>query len=167
MQRGGFHDAGQILVTMINDPEFVSQKGTTKRELWNSLCDLVGKHANVLQDLNVDRLMRSGMKKFGSELGKLWCSLADYYISLGHFHQARNVFEEGMNTVITVKDFTQIWDAYAKFEDTIIAAQMEAMEKKNIMVQYRQHFGGKWCRVSMGTVEEMKVFCKALKQICG
>ena len=41
------------------------------------------------------------------------------------------------------------------------------MEKKNIMVQYRQHFGGKWCRVSMGTVEEMKVFCNALKQICG
>lgn len=30
-----------------------------------------------------------------------------------------------MNTVITVKDFTQIWDAYAKFEDSLIAGQME------------------------------------------
>ena len=41
------------------------------------------------------------------------------------------------------------------------------MEKKNIMVQYRQHFGGKWCRVSMGTTEEMKTFCSSLRQICG
>ncbi len=41
------------------------------------------------------------------------------------------------------------------------------MEKKNIMVQYRNHFGGKWCRVSMGTTEEMKAFCSSLRQICG
>ncbi|HKC34907.1 MAG TPA: histidinol-phosphate transaminase [Chitinophagaceae bacterium] len=39
------------------------------------------------------------------------------------------------------------------------------MEAKNIFVQYRDHFGGKWCRVSMGTIEEMKSFCAALKEI--
>lgn len=36
---------------------------------------------------------------------------------------------------------------------------------KNIYVQYRDHFGGKWCRVSMGTLDEMKIFCTALKDI--
>ncbi len=41
-----------------------------------------------------------------------------------------------------------------------------AMQKKNIMVQYRNHFGGKWSRVSMGTLEEMDTFCKGLKEIC-
>jgi histidinol-phosphate aminotransferase len=39
------------------------------------------------------------------------------------------------------------------------------MQAKNIYVQFREHFGGKWCRVSMGTVEEMEQFCNALKQI--
>ena len=39
------------------------------------------------------------------------------------------------------------------------------METKNIYVQHREHFGGKWCRVSMGTLDEMKQFCKALKEI--
>ena len=39
------------------------------------------------------------------------------------------------------------------------------METKNIYVQHREHFGGRWCRVSMGTVEEMQQFCKALKEI--
>jgi histidinol-phosphate aminotransferase len=39
------------------------------------------------------------------------------------------------------------------------------MQAKNIFVQYRDHFGGKWCRVSMGTIDEMKTFCSALKEI--
>jgi histidinol-phosphate aminotransferase len=39
------------------------------------------------------------------------------------------------------------------------------MQAKNIFVQYRDHFGGKWCRVTMGTIEEMKEFCIALKEI--
>jgi histidinol-phosphate aminotransferase len=39
------------------------------------------------------------------------------------------------------------------------------MQAKNIYVQFREHFGGKWCRVSMGTVEEMQQFCTALREI--
>jgi len=41
----------------------------------------------------------------------------------------------------------------------------QKMQLKNIFVQYRDHFGGKWCRVSMGTNDEMKTFCLALKSI--
>src|SRR5439155_6358886 len=41
----------------------------------------------------------------------------------------------------------------------------DSMQTKNIYVQFREHFGGKWCRVSMGTVEEMQQFCTALKEI--
>ena len=41
------------------------------------------------------------------------------------------------------------------------------MQAKNIYVQFREHFDGKWCRVSMGTIEEMQQFCNALKGIVG
>ena len=41
----------------------------------------------------------------------------------------------------------------------------QKMQAKNIFVQYRDHFGGKWCRVSMGTIDEMQTFCAALKEI--
>lgn len=41
----------------------------------------------------------------------------------------------------------------------------QRMQAENIMVQYRDHFGGKWCRVSMGTEPEMDAFCKALRKI--
>lgn len=37
------------------------------------------------------------------------------------------------------------------------------MQEQNFYVQYRTHFGGKWCRVSIGTTEEMVQFCKTLK----
>jgi len=41
------------------------------------------------------------------------------------------------------------------------------MESRNIYVQHREHFGGKWCRVTMGTEEEMQEFTKSLKEIAG
>jgi histidinol-phosphate aminotransferase len=41
----------------------------------------------------------------------------------------------------------------------------ERMKAQNVMVQYRDHFNGKWCRVSMGTEEEIKQFCQAVQTI--
>jgi histidinol-phosphate aminotransferase len=51
--------------------------------------------------------------------------------------------------------------------DSIKKDFVKEMEALNIYVQFRSHFGGKWCRVSMGTIEEMKQFCSALKSIAG
>jgi histidinol-phosphate aminotransferase len=42
---------------------------------------------------------------------------------------------------------------------------IEEMKQRNIEVQFREHYGGKWCRVSMGTIEEMQTFTKALEEI--
>ncbi|XP_009996171.1 PREDICTED: pre-mRNA-splicing factor SYF1, partial [Chaetura pelagica] len=39
--------------------------------------------------------------------------------------QARDVYEEAVQTVVTVRDFTQVFDSYAQFEESLIAARME------------------------------------------
>lgn len=49
--------------------------------------------------------------------------------------------------------------------DAIQKDFIKEMQAQNIYVQFRPHFGGKWCRVSMGTVEEMQQFCTVLKTI--
>ncbi|MEP7110242.1 MAG: histidinol-phosphate transaminase [Ferruginibacter sp.] len=49
--------------------------------------------------------------------------------------------------------------------DPIKKDLIKEMEARNIYVQSRKHFGGEWCRVSMGTIEEMQAFCSALKDI--
>ena len=51
--------------------------------------------------------------------------------------------------------------------DKIKGDFVQQMQAKNIYVQFREHFNGKWCRVSMGTIEEMQEFVKALKEIAG
>jgi histidinol-phosphate aminotransferase len=47
--------------------------------------------------------------------------------------------------------------------DSIKKDFIKEMEAQNIYVQYRSHFGGKWCRVTMGTMDEMQLFCKKLE----
>ena len=44
-------------------------------------------------------------------MGRLWTSLADYYIRRGMFERARDVYEEGLTSVITVRDFSLVFDA--------------------------------------------------------
>ena len=49
------------------------------------------------------------------------------YTPFPHFPslQARDVYEEAIRTVMTVRDFTQVFDSYAQFEESMIAAKME------------------------------------------
>ncbi len=37
-----------------------------------------------------------------AQVGRLWTSLADYYIRQGQYESARDVYEEGLTTVVTV-----------------------------------------------------------------
>ena len=41
--------------------------------------------------------------------------------------QARDIYEEAIDTVTTVRDFTQIFDAYSQFEESVISSKMEKM----------------------------------------
>lgn len=69
--------------------------------------------------------------------------------------------------------FNQLKLAYIPSQTNFILFHIDAIQKdlvkemaaQNIYVQFRPHFGGKWCRVSMGTVEEMQQFCAVLKTI--
>ena len=49
--------------------------------------------------------------------------------------------------------------------DKIAEKFSQGMKNKNIQVQFREHYGGKWCRVTMGTIEEMHEFTNALREI--
>ena len=44
-------------------------------------------------------------------MGRLWTSLADYFIRRGMFERARDVYEEGLTSVVTVRDFSLVYDA--------------------------------------------------------
>ncbi|KAK6917477.1 hypothetical protein RJ641_018228 [Dillenia turbinata] len=122
-----WQEAAERLAGVLNDDQFFSIKGKTKHGLWVELCDLLTKHATEVSGLNVDAIIRGGIRKFTDEVGRLWTSLADYYIQRNLMEKARDIFEEGMTTVVTVRDFSVIFDAYSQFEDSMLAVKMESI----------------------------------------
>lgn len=73
----------------------------------------------------MEPILRQGIDRYVDQVGQLWNSLASYYIGLGNFERARDIYEEGMSKVLTVRDFTQIFDAYSQFEESLITNLME------------------------------------------
>jgi len=58
----------------------------------------------------------------------LWTGLATYWIKRGEFDRAKSTFECAIGSVVTVRDFTQIFDAYAEFSESLMGAMMESLE---------------------------------------
>ncbi|XP_071096632.1 pre-mRNA-splicing factor SYF1-like [Haliotis cracherodii] len=126
---GWLDEAAIRLADVINDETFVSREGKSKHQLWNELCELIAKNPDKVSSLKIEPIIRQGLKRYTDQIGVLWNSLANYYIRGRHFERARDIYEEAIQTVITVRDFTQVFDEYAKFEKSMIAAKMEAMEE--------------------------------------
>ena len=147
--RGRVAESSQRLVEILNDETFVSLLNKSKHQMWLELCDLITKNVNNTsvnntedgKKINVSAILRTAIKKFTDEVGKLWASLADYYIRRGLFEKARDIYEEGLESVMTVRDFSLIFDAYAAFEENVLSSKMmqeeEEEKKKNDEIELR------------------------------
>ncbi|KAK9820644.1 hypothetical protein WJX81_004366 [Elliptochloris bilobata] len=126
--KGKWGEAARKLAELVNDDTFKSLEGKSKHQLWLELCDLVTKHPADCAALRVDAILRSGIRKFSDEVGRLWTSLADFYIRQGLYEHARDVYEEGLQTVTTVRDFSLIFDTLTQFEETLIAHRLSTAD---------------------------------------
>ena len=78
--------------------------------------------------LDVERVVRKdGLEVYKDQAGRLWTGLATYWIKRGEFDRAKLTFESGIKASLTIRDFTQIFDAYAEFSESLISALMEAL----------------------------------------
>lgn len=78
--------------------------------------------------LNVEGIVYTdGLSVYKDQAGRLWTGLATYWIKRGEFERATATFEKGLATVMTIRDFTQIFDAYAEFSETMISTLMDAL----------------------------------------
>ncbi|XP_038988966.1 pre-mRNA-splicing factor SYF1 [Phoenix dactylifera] len=123
-----WQEAAERLASVLNDDSFHSIKGKTRHQLWLELCDLLTRHATEVSGLKVDAIIRGGIRRFTDEVGRLWTSLADYYVRRGLYEKARDIFEEGLTTVTTVRDFSVIFESYAQFEQSALSAKLETVE---------------------------------------
>lgn len=85
---------------------------------WVKLCDI------PTTKVDVDTMMRTGITKHP----QLWCKLADFYIRSGRFEKARDIYEEALTEVRTVRDFAMVFDAYAQYEEALLAVEDDELQ---------------------------------------
>ncbi|RDB20992.1 Pre-mRNA-splicing factor SYF1 [Hypsizygus marmoreus] len=81
--------------------------------------------------LNVEKIIRKdGLAVYKDQAGRLWTGLATYWIKRGEFDRAKETFEQGIKSVLTIRDFTQIFEAYAEFGESLVSAMMSSLENE-------------------------------------
>lgn len=128
---GHYTEAVKRYMDILNNPRFQSKNGKSHFQLWGDMVELLVSKARDIEvgldeGINVDSIIRSGIERFADQRGRLWVGLATYWITCGNFEKARDIFEEGITTVMTVRDFTMIFDSYVEFEESIIGNLMDA-----------------------------------------
>ncbi|KAL8742494.1 MAG: hypothetical protein Q9190_005027 [Brigantiaea leucoxantha] len=131
VELGQYTEAVKKYIDILDNPRFRSKQGKSNFQLWTEMVDLFVTQAKEVETgdvsgIDVENIVRSGIERFADQRGKLWAGLATYWITKGSFERARDIFEEGITTVMTVRDFTLVFDAYAEFEESIISTLMDA-----------------------------------------
>ena len=117
-------------MAILNNPKFRSKEAKGPFQFWTEMLELLIDHAKDVDTgedagIDVEKIIRSGIALFSDQRGILWVGLARYWINRGDYERARDAFEEGITTVMTVRDFTTIFDAYSEAEEALIGIKMD------------------------------------------
>jgi len=114
----------ETLKVGIDFPRLVRSVLVPTKQSWSVVEEEVeNEHDNV--DAHVPTTTTTALLNLGELEGSLWAKLADYYTRMGDFDMARSTYEEGMEAVSKVRDFSILFDAYIKLEEGIMEAMME------------------------------------------
>lgn len=110
---------------------------------WDELCSLMMQHGDKISSVDPEGILRvaieaatvessyaklvqsSGKERPPVSCGVFWTGLAMLRIRKRDFDGARSVYEEAINAVPTIRDFSIVFDAYARFEESLLAAELE------------------------------------------
>ncbi|KAF4591501.1 Pre-mRNA-splicing factor SYF1 [Ophiocordyceps camponoti-floridani] len=135
LEAGVYAEAAQRYMDLLNNVRFSSKQGKGHYDLWSEMIDVLVQHAPDMTSqqetpIDVEKIIRSGLGRFTDQSGKFWSGLATYWLRKGCFDRARNVFEEGITSVLTIRDFSLIFDAYVEFEESVIATLIDVASKR-------------------------------------
>lgn len=124
-ERGFYDETAHYLIKVLDDPDFVSVQGKSRFQLWSDLAEILIYHPEETANWPTETILRSGIQRYPDQRGRLWVYLATYFINKGGIEKARDVFEEGMVTAMTVKDFSLVFDSYAEMEEVNLSRFVE------------------------------------------
>ncbi|EON60805.1 pre-mRNA-splicing factor syf1 [Coniosporium apollinis CBS 100218] len=136
VENGRYTEAVQKYIDILNDPRFKSREAKGPFQFWTEMLELLIDHAKEVETgddvgIDVEKIVRSGILRFADQRGILWVGLARYWINKGDYERARDVFEEGITTVMTVRDFSIVFDTYSDAEEALIGIKMDEAAKRS------------------------------------
>ena len=134
---GHWGEAVLLYQQILNDPYTITP--FERRQVWMSMAKICAAHRVEDPTIGIDwnGMVRAAIANpqwlFGSTNneeweGILWNQLADSWIRRGEFQLARSVYEEALQSVSRVRDFTILLDAYLQFEEGLLEALMEQQQ---------------------------------------
>lgn len=93
------------------------------------LAEIVVEHPTAVDAQSAERVLRAALRHYPAHSAKFWVSLARYWILRGRLERARNVFEEAVHTVTTVRDFGVVFDAYVEYLENVATQQIKLAEE--------------------------------------
>lgn len=120
-----YRDAVLHLAHTLADPHY-HPKDTTRHNLWLKLAKTAALHVDTTE-LDVPTLIRTAVQKEKDTVvvGELWVALAGYFTRKALFDEAIAVYEHALSSITAVRDFALVFDAYAKFLETLVTAEMD------------------------------------------
>lgn len=115
---------------------------------WHELCRVITQHGAAIKATPVEQVLRDAIEKamrmssFAAlqqhqddrglihSTGIFWNALATWHIKQGRLEEARQVYEEAIRSVPSVRDFSLVFDAYTKMEESVIAIKLEGRRRK-------------------------------------
>ena len=146
---GQWGEAALLYVDLLNN-KYTKMEWTMaqRQDLWMSLAKICTRHPVSEIGLDFEAMVRAILANMHSKKasldasssslsgpgaiqylpqemeGVLWSQLADAWIRRGEFQLARSVYEEAIEKVSKVRDFTILLDAYLQFEEGLLEATM-------------------------------------------
>ncbi|OEH78794.1 putative XPA-binding protein [Cyclospora cayetanensis] len=114
---GRYDESASQLAAMASDPTITPASGRTRHELWLELCKLVAAHSDSIHSMRVEDILRSGIARFSDAVASLWCSLASHYVRMGLMAKARDIYEEAVSSVSTIRDLALVYEAAELMQD--------------------------------------------------
>lgn len=130
-----YTEAVQKYIEVLNNPRYKSKHLAGPFQLWLEMIELFVNHPKNIRTgdetgIDVEAIIRSGMSRFKDQQGKLWIGLAQYWINLGNYEKGRDMYEEAITTVGTVRDFGMVFDRYIEAEEEGLGKLMDAANKR-------------------------------------
>ncbi|KAJ2584500.1 pre-mRNA-splicing factor syf1 [Coemansia sp. RSA 1836] len=126
--QGRWAEAARRLISAI-DSEAAPSGASAAAAWWRQLAHIMRAQPKAVAELRVEPILRDGIMRgtsSSSDVGELWAALASHFVARGLVDQARDVYEEAVGSVRSVKDFAMVFDAYAAFEEAGVAAALDA-----------------------------------------